>query len=106
MSLRYDGRTVKIVVGMSGSSGSVYGIRALETLHELPDVETELVMTPAAELNIREETSWAVEDVKALATRYHDFRDVGATISSGSYKTAGMLVAPCSANSLSSLAYR
>jgi 4-hydroxy-3-polyprenylbenzoate decarboxylase len=90
---------------MSGSSGSVYGIRLLETLHQLPDIETELVMSPAAELNIREETTWAPDQVKALATRLHDWRDVGATISSGSYKTDGMVVAPCSANSLSSIAY-
>jgi 4-hydroxy-3-polyprenylbenzoate decarboxylase len=96
---------VKIVIGMSGSSGSVYGIRLLETLHQLPDIETELVMSPAAELNIREETTWEPDQVKALATRLHDWRDVGATISSGSYKTDGMVVAPCSANSLSSIAY-
>jgi len=96
---------MKIVVGMSGSSGSVYGIRLLETLNQLPDVETELVMSPAAELNIREETAWDPEKVKKLATRTHDWRDVGATISSGSYKTDGMIVAPCSANSLASIAY-
>jgi flavin prenyltransferase len=96
---------VRIVVGMSGSSGSVYGIRLLETLHELPNVETELVMTKAAELNIREETEWDPSDVKALATHLHDPADVGATISSGSYKTDGMIVAPCSANTLSGIAY-
>jgi 4-hydroxy-3-polyprenylbenzoate decarboxylase len=90
---------------MSGSSGSVYGIRLLETLNQLADIETELVMSPAAELNIREETAWDPEKVKALATRVHDWRDVGATISSGSYKTDGMIVAPCSANSLASIAY-
>ncbi|MBV9121275.1 MAG: UbiX family flavin prenyltransferase [Chloroflexi bacterium] len=90
---------------MSGSSGSVYGVRLLETLSQLPDVETELVMSPAAELNIREETAWDPDKVKALATRVHDFRDIGATISSGSYKTDGMVVAPCSANSLSGIAY-
>ena len=96
---------LRIVVGMSGSSGSVYGIRLLETLHELSSVETELVMTKAAELNIREETDWDPADVKALATHLHDPADVGATISSGSYKTDGMIVAPCSANTLSGIAY-
>jgi 4-hydroxy-3-polyprenylbenzoate decarboxylase len=90
---------------MSGSSGSVYGIRLLETLNQLPNVETELVMTAAAELNIREETDWDPADVKALATHLHQPADVGATISSGSYKTDGMIVAPCSANTLSGIAY-
>ncbi len=90
---------------MSGSSGSVYGIRLLETLHELPEVEVELVMTPAAELNIRAETAWDPERVKELATTIHDFRDVGATISSGSYQHDGMIIAPCSANTLSGIAY-
>jgi flavin prenyltransferase len=90
---------------MSGSSASVYGIRLLEALHELSDVETELVMSPSAELNIREETAWDPEDVKKLATRFHDHRDIGATISSGSYKTDGMVVAPCSINTLSGIAY-
>jgi 4-hydroxy-3-polyprenylbenzoate decarboxylase len=89
---------------MSGSSASVYGIRLLETLHELPTVETELVMTPSAELNIREETAWDPEDVKKLATRFHDNKNVGATISSGSYKTDGMIIAPCSINTLSAVA--
>jgi len=96
---------VRIVVGMSGSSGSVYGIRLLETLSQLPDIETELVMSPAAELNIREETAWDPANVQQLATRVHDWTDVGATISSGSYKTDGMVVAPCSANSLAGIAY-
>ncbi len=96
---------LRIVVGMSGSSGSVYGIRLLETLNQLPNVETELVMTAAAELNIREETDWDPADVKALATHLHQPADVGATISSGSYKTDGMIVAPCSANTLSGIAY-
>ncbi|MHB8620252.1 MAG: UbiX family flavin prenyltransferase [Chloroflexota bacterium] len=96
---------LKIVVGMSGSSGSVYGIRLLETLNQLPAVETELIMSPSAELNIREETTWEPDAVKALATRVHDFQDVGATISSGSYRTDGMVVAPCSVNTLSSIAY-
>ncbi|HEY8694373.1 MAG TPA: UbiX family flavin prenyltransferase [Chloroflexota bacterium] len=96
---------MRIVVGMSGSSGSVYGIRLLETLNQLPNVETELVMTAAAELNIREETDWDPADVKALATHLHQPADVGATISSGSYKTDGMIVAPCSANTLSGIAY-
>jgi len=90
---------------MSGSSASVYGIRILEALSQLPDVETELVMSPAAELNIREETAWDPNDVRALATRVHDHTNIGATISSGSYKTDGMIVAPCSIATLSAIAH-
>ena len=95
----------RIVVGMSGSSASVYGIRLLEALSQLPEVESELVMSPSAEINIREETAWDPADVRALATRVHDFQNIGASISSGSYKTDGMVVAPCSINTLSAIAY-
>src|SRR5207237_3817123 len=70
-----------------------------------PGVETELIITPAAEITISQETDRAVDDVRAMATRCYDWQDVGAAISSGSYKTDGMVVAPCSANSLSGVAY-
>jgi len=96
---------MRIVVGISGSSGSIYGVRLLETLSQIPQVETELVITPAAETNISYETGQQVADVRRLATRCHDWQDVAATISSGSYPTDGMVVAPCSANSLSGIAY-
>ncbi|MDE3074068.1 MAG: UbiX family flavin prenyltransferase [Chloroflexota bacterium] len=89
---------------MSGSSGSIYGIRLLETLHQLPLIETELVVSPSADINILEETDWKPEEVKALATRVHRFDDVAASISSGSYKTDGMVIAPCSINTLSAVA--
>ncbi len=95
----------KIIVGISGSSGSIYGIRLLQILHGMQSIETELVISPSAELNIREETEWDLGSVKALAHKVHEFGDVGATISSGSYKTDGMIVAPCSINTLSSVAY-
>lgn len=95
---------MRIVIGISGSSGAVYGVRLLEALLEGP-IETELVVTPAAETNITHETGRSIEDVRRLATRCHDWQDLAATISSGSYQTDGMVVAPCSANSLSGIAY-
>ena len=96
---------MRIVLGMSGSSGAVYGLRLLEVLHGTPGMETELVITPAAETNINYETGRSVDDVRALATRCHDWQDLAASISSGSYQTDGMVVAPCSANSLAGIAY-
>jgi len=88
---------------MSGSSGVIYGVRLLELLRET-HVETHLVMTGAAKVNLSLESKWAVKDVEALATHVHDIRDVAANISSGSFKTAGMIVVPCSVKTLSSIA--
>ena len=95
----------RIVIGISGASGAIYGIRALETLREIPDIETHLVLTRAARLTISQETSWRVEDVKALATVAYSPDDIGAPIASGSFPTAGMLIAPCSVKTLSAIAY-
>ncbi|HEU0169147.1 MAG TPA: UbiX family flavin prenyltransferase [Chloroflexota bacterium] len=96
---------MRIVVGISGSSGAVYGVRLLEVLSETAGVETELVITPAAETNIGYETSRSVDDVRSLATRCYSSQNLAAAISSGSYRTDGMVVAPCSANSLAGIAY-
>ncbi|MPW10960.1 UbiX family flavin prenyltransferase [Paraburkholderia sp. CNPSo 3155] len=94
----------RLIIGISGASGAIYGIRALEALKDNPDVETHLVMSPSAGRTIAEETDWSVKDVKALATQVYNYADIGDTIASGSFKTAGMLVAPCSIKSLSSIA--
>jgi 4-hydroxy-3-polyprenylbenzoate decarboxylase len=94
----------RIVVGMSGSSGAIYGIRMLETLAAVPDVETHLIMSKPAKTTVTLETDWAVPDVEALADVVHDRRDVAASIASGSFKTEGMVVAPCSIKTLSSIA--
>jgi 4-hydroxy-3-polyprenylbenzoate decarboxylase len=96
--------TVRIVVGVSGASGSLYGIRALELLRTIDDVETHLVMTPAAKVTLAEETDLAVADVERLAHVVHPIRDIGAPIASGSFATAGMIVAPCSIRALSAIA--
>jgi flavin prenyltransferase len=94
----------RIVVGISGASGVIYGIRALAALGRL-GFETHLVMTPSAELTLAYETRLKLRDVHALASRVHKAADVGAPIASGSFRTLGMLVAPCSMRSLSEIAY-
>ena len=95
----------RIVVGLSGASGAVYGIRFLELLRALPNVETHLVVSDAAKRTIAEETDWAVKDVEALATRRYDNKDIGATIASGSFKTDGMVIVPCSVKAAASVAH-
>ncbi|GGB29163.1 flavin prenyltransferase UbiX [Tistrella bauzanensis] len=94
----------RLIVGISGASGVIYGIRLLEILRDL-GIESHLVLSKAAEMTIAYETDRRVADVKALADAVHDPRDVGAAISSGSFRTMGMVVAPCSIRSLSEIAY-
>ncbi|MFO7461208.1 MAG: UbiX family flavin prenyltransferase [Desulfatiglandales bacterium] len=93
----------RLVVGISGATGAVYGIRLLEFLSKT-DVETHLVVSRSAEKTIRMETQWTLEQVKALATVTYKMEDVGADISSGSFHTEGMVVIPCSIKSLSAIA--
>ncbi|MBI3708167.1 MAG: UbiX family flavin prenyltransferase [Proteobacteria bacterium] len=94
----------RIVVGISGASGTIYGVRALEALRRL-GVETHLVMTKTAEMTLAYETKLKTKDVHALADVVHAIQDLGAAISSGSFKTLGMIVAPCSIRSVSEIAY-
>ncbi|HLT63892.1 MAG TPA: UbiX family flavin prenyltransferase [Pseudohongiella sp.] len=93
----------KLIIGMSGASGLIYGIRLLEVLKSDPSVETHLVMTAGARLNISLETDWQAEDVMALADQVHSVKDLAASISSGSFRTDGMIVAPCSIKTLSAI---
>jgi len=93
----------RLVVGITGATGAVYGIRILEFLSK-SDVETHLVISRSAEKTIRMETSWSLDQVKALATVTYAMEDVGADISSGSFHTEGMAVIPCSIKSLSAIA--
>jgi flavin prenyltransferase len=95
--------TRRLIIGITGASGVVYGIRALELLRD-SDVETHLVLSPAAKVTITQETDWKVSDVEALASVRHDHRDIGASIASGSFATVGMLIAPCSIKTLSAVA--
>ena len=91
------------MVGISGASGVQYGVRLLTLLRDA-GVETHLVMTHAAEITLAHETHHKVADVRALATRAHPVRDIAASISSGSFRTMGMVVAPCSVRSMSEIA--
>ena len=95
----------RIVVGISGASGVVYGIRFLELLRAAPGVETHLVLSDPAKRTIVEETDWVVKDVEALATHRYDNKDIGASIASGSFKTDGMVIAPCSVKEAASVAH-
>lgn len=95
----------RIIIGISGASGAIYGIRALEVLKDVTDVETHLILSPSAKRTVVEETSWSVAQVEALASVVHQHRDIGASISSGSFRTAGMIVAPCSIKSLSGIVH-
>lgn len=93
----------RVIVGISGASGSCYGIRLLEMLRDL-DVETHLVLTPAAVLTLRHETGFSQDEVQARASRAHDAENLAAPIASGSFPTLGMIVAPCSIRSMSAIA--
>lgn len=95
----------RLIVGISGSSGVIYGVRLLEMLKEQVDIETHLVMSDTAKLNLSIETEYALSDVMALADQVHDLKNVAASISSGSFKTMGMIVAPCSMKTLSGIVH-
>jgi 4-hydroxy-3-polyprenylbenzoate decarboxylase len=94
----------RLIIGITGASGVIYGIRALETLKQNPDIETHLVLTAAAKITIAQETDWKVSEVEALADVTYRVSDIGAAIASGSYMTEGMLIAPCSIKTLSAIA--
>jgi 4-hydroxy-3-polyprenylbenzoate decarboxylase len=98
-----SGRKARLVVGISGASGVIYGVRLLKLLKKLP-VETHLVMTRSAELTLAYETDLKVSDVQALADSVYPVSDMGAALSSGSFRTIGMVVAPCSVKSLGEIA--
>jgi len=93
----------RIVVGISGASGVVYGVRLLQLLRALP-VETHLVMSKSAEVTLAYETDMKVAEVRALADHCHAIGDMAAALSSGSFKTLGMIVAPCSVRSVAEMA--
>ena len=94
----------RLIIALTGASGAIYGIRALQALQGADDIETHLVISPSAQYTIAEETDMAVDDIKALADQVHNFKDIGASLSSGSYQTLGMLIAPCSVKTLSGIA--
>lgn len=93
----------RLIIGISGASGAIYGVRMLEVLQSVPDVETHLVMSLAARQTLSLETDLSLREVQALADVVHDARDIAASISSGSFKTAGMAILPCSIKTLSGI---
>jgi flavin prenyltransferase len=94
-----------LIVGLSGSSGLPYGIRLLEVLHKMGSHEVHVILTDAAKLNISVEADWRVKDVEALADVVHNVRNISASIASGSFRTEGMIVAPCSIRTLSAITH-
>ncbi len=95
------GRNMKLIVGITGASGVIYGIRLLQMLRDIPDVASLLILSNGARLNIALETDYTPADVEALADVVYSDRDLAAAISSGSHLTDGMVIAPCSMKTLS-----
>ena len=95
---------MRLVVGISGSTGAIYGIRLLQVLRDLPHVETHLVISQAGKRTLLAETDYSVREVEALAAHVHDDRDIGASLASGSFRTRGMVIAPCSMKTVAALA--
>jgi 4-hydroxy-3-polyprenylbenzoate decarboxylase len=95
--------TRRLIVGISGASGVIYGVRMLEILRD-KGIESHLVMSKSAEMTLAYETDLKPKDVKALASVVHPAADIGASISSGSFKTMGMVIAPCSIRTMSEIA--
>jgi 4-hydroxy-3-polyprenylbenzoate decarboxylase len=94
----------RLVVAISGASGAILGIRLLQMLRQ-SGILTHLIISPAGAQTITAETEWSVREVEALAAVVHPHRDIGAAIASGSFRTMGMVIAPCSVKTLSSIAY-
>jgi 4-hydroxy-3-polyprenylbenzoate decarboxylase len=94
----------RLIVGISGASGIIYGVRILQALQGT-DIETHLVMSDSARITLAAETDFSIREVEAMAGEVHNAKNIGASISSGSFKTMGMVVAPCSIRSLSEIAW-
>jgi len=94
---------MRLIVAITGASGAIYGIRLLEALREVPQAEVHLVISNGGKLNISLETNWKLKDVEALAHEVHSDQNLAAIIASGSFRTSGMIVAPCSMKTLSGI---
>ncbi|CAM4224047.1 UbiX family flavin prenyltransferase [Kerstersia similis] len=95
----------RLVIGMTGATGALYTVRLLQLLREVPDVETHLVISASGVLNLKHELDIGRSELQALADVSYNIRDVGATLASGAFDTAGMIVAPCSMRSLAAIAH-
>jgi len=94
----------RIIIGLTGASGAIYGIRLLEVLRSVAEIETHLIVSAAAKQTIALETSYRLRDVLAMADVVYEDRDIAAAISSGSFITSGMIIMPCSIKTLSGIA--
>jgi flavin prenyltransferase len=94
----------RLIVALTGASGIIYGVKALELLRMLEDIETHVIISPAAVRTARAELDIGPDQLKALADELYGYRDIGASIPSGSFMTIGMLIAPCSIKTLSGIA--
>lgn len=94
----------RIIIAITGASGIIYGVRALQLLRDVADVETHAIISPAALRTATDEIDMSAEEIRSLGDKLYNYRDIGAAISSGSFRTAGMLIAPCSVKTLSGIA--
>jgi len=95
----------RLIIGISGATGAIYGVRLLQVLKSAPDIESHLVMSKAAERTIAYETEFTIPQVRAMADVAYNIADIGATVSSGSFHTEGMIIAPCSMKTLAAVAH-
>ena len=93
-----------LIIGITGATGVIYGVRLLEVLATIDDVETHLIVSEAGAMNIRHETDWKIEDVIKLASYSYDIDDIGSRLASGSFRRDGMIIAPCTIKTMSALA--
>jgi 4-hydroxy-3-polyprenylbenzoate decarboxylase len=94
----------RLIVALTGASGIIFGVKALQLLQRVEDIETHLIISPAAARTLTAETNFSLDEVRSLGDRLYGYKDIGASISSGSFVTIGMLVAPCSIKTLSGIA--
>lgn len=95
----------RLIIAISGASGAIYGIRLLQMLQSLPHVERHLIVSASGWLTIRQELNMSRREIEALAHESHSAKNIGASIASGSYPTAGMVIAPCSMKTLAAIAH-
>ena len=93
----------RLIIGISGASGVIYGIRILQILKGIDEIETHLVITKGGKLNISLESDFSLKEIESMADVVHNDRNLGASIASGSFETSGMIVAPCSMKTLSGI---
>jgi 4-hydroxy-3-polyprenylbenzoate decarboxylase len=98
-----DSKT-RLIVAITGASGVIYGIRALQLLRDAPEIETHAIISPSAFRTAQDEVDMSTDEMRELADVLYNHRDIGAALSSGSFRTAGMLVAPCTVKTLSQIA--